>query len=78
MTLLILPPSPIMYEVMMITSYKIGEEEFSSNFVSFSIFEKVWEETKQTKVYDHVGQASRGQKFEFWKKYRLFVRNYSL
>ena len=49
----------------MITSYKIGEEEFSSNFVSFSIFEKVWEETKQTKVYDHVGQASRGQKVFF-------------
>ena len=68
MTLLILPPSPIMYEVMMITSYKIGEEEFSSNFVSFSIFEKVFgnetkrNEMKQTKVYDHVGQASRGQK----------------
>ena len=51
---------------MMITSYKIGEEEFSSNFVSFSIFEKFENEMKQTKVYDHVGQASRGQK-KFYK-----------
>ena len=34
-----------------ITSYKIGEEEFS-HFVSFSKFDKSLMEKKQTKVYD--------------------------
>ena len=37
---------------------------FSSNFVSFGIFEKSFPEKKkeQTKVYDHVRTTSRGQK----------------
>ena len=44
-----------------IASSKFGEE-FSSNFVSFSDFEKSLEEKEQTKVYDHVRTLSRGQK----------------
>ena len=50
-----------------ITSYKIGEEEFS-HFVSFSKFDKSLMEKKQTKVYDLENSPSQILTKVWWKR----------